>query len=351
MSQSPLLITLSGQVSSRRPVWFYRQAGRYLPEYRQLRNRSKGFLDFCLNPLLATEATLQPVRRFDIDAAILFADILLVPYGLGKQPCFRKGEKPSLSPVCQEKDLDTLHWNMTRLGAVFETLERVKISLPGHIALIGFAGSPWTIAAYMLNGSSGNGFRTALEAISSDPVFVERLIAVITEATVDYLARQIEAGAGVLQLFDSWAGLLHGHEFRQFVIEPTRLIVNRLRRKYPSVPVIGFPRGAAPDDYRLYAVETGVGALALDQHVSLFCLRSLNEDGYLLQGNVDPWLLVEGGGRMRQAIRNIGVVLGAGHIMNLGHGILPQTPPEHVEEFIRDVRLQDLQDENGCCSS
>jgi uroporphyrinogen decarboxylase len=338
VSTSPLLDRLSGQSSDRVPVWLYRQAGRYLPEYRQLRNRVNGFLDLCLTPQLAADVTLQPVRRFGLDAAILFADILLVPYALGRTPEFRAGEKPALDPVRQDRDLLSLRWDIDKLSPVFETLTLVKAALPGATALIGFAGGPWTIAAYMLDGGSAAGFSTALSMVHRDPAFVERLLSLVQTATTDYLERQIKAGADVLQLFDSWAGLLSGSAFHHFVIEPTRFLVSALKRKYPKVSVIGFPRGAIPDDYQRYLAETGVDALALDQNISLAFARTVRQSQKPLQGNLDPWLLVEGGDRMRIAAEKILAAFGSRHIMNLGHGVPPQTPPENVAELVRYVR-------------
>ncbi|MDD5585828.1 MAG: uroporphyrinogen decarboxylase [Alphaproteobacteria bacterium] len=338
MEGKPLLDLLSNRTASRMPLWFMRQAGRYLPEYRELRKRADGFLDLCLTPDLATEITLQPIRRFGLDAAILFADILLVPYALGRKPSFEEGKKPEILPIRSEKDLEKLRWNIGLLEPVFETLSRLEGELPDAVTRIGFAGGLWTVACYMIDGGSAEGFPAATAAEEKNPAFVARLFSLLHDATLEYLGRQIEAGAEVIQIFDSWAGLLRGNAFQRLVVEPTRELVAALKKEYPNVPVIGFPRGALPEDYKAFVEQTGVDALGIDQNISLSFARSALQPVKPLQGNLDPRLLVSGGRDMQKAVDAIIATFGPRHIFNLGHGILPQTPPENVARLVEQVR-------------
>jgi uroporphyrinogen decarboxylase len=330
----PLIEVLEGKKPERIPVWLMRQAGRYLPEYRKLRATAGNFLDLCLNPELAAEITLQPVRRFNFDAAILFADILLVPMALGQKLEFREGEGPRLDPM-DEKKLAGLSLDGKKLMPVYETLKRVKSELPDDVALIGFCGAPWTVAAYMIDGTGENNFARA-KSWTREPAALAALTEMLIDASADYLSRQIEAGAGVVQVFDSWAGVLKGGDFRRWVIQPTRKLVARVRKNHPHIPIIGFPR-AAGAHYRNYFRETGVDALGIDQHVGLDEAKILQKTGPL-QGNLDPALLVEGGERMRAALEEIVKNLGPTHVVNLGHGVLPETPVGHVAELVRIVR-------------
>lgn len=337
MAGKPILRVLRGEAMEKPPVWLMRQAGRYLPEYRALRARAKDFLTFCLTPDLAAEATLQPIRRFRFDAAILFADILIVPYALGQEVGFREGEGPVLAPINDAAKL-RVEAVASRIEPVLQTLRQVKPALPPETTLIGFAGAPWTVATYMVEGGSSRDFARVKGWAFADPRGFAALIDHITDATVTYLAAQIEAGAEALQLFDSWAGVLPEAEFRRWVIEPTRHIVTALRTQHPSIPLIGFPRGAGVL-YEAYRRETGVDALSLDPTVSLAWARERLQVLGPVQGNLDPMLLVVGGTPMEEAVRAIRDELGRGPLVfNLGHGIVPETPPEHVAALVELVR-------------
>jgi uroporphyrinogen decarboxylase len=339
MPRKKLLRVLSGEAVAPPPVWLMRQAGRYLPEYRATRARARTFLDLCFTPELACEVTLQPIRRFGFDAAILFSDILVVPYALGQRVWFVEGEGPKLEPVRSAEDLARLDRGraMAVLAPVFETVRRLRRELPPATALIGFAGSPWTVATYMVEGTSGHDFARAKDFAYGEETAFGRLIDLIVAATVDYLASQVEAGAEALQLFDSWAGVLSEPAFRRWVIAPTRSVVEQLRRRCPGVPVIGFPRGAGML-YADYARETGVDAVGLDTSVPMALGEALQER-VAVQGNLDPRLLVVGGMAMRREAEAILRALGGGpFVFNLGHGILPETPPEHVAALLAIVR-------------
>jgi uroporphyrinogen decarboxylase len=334
VSEKPFLRTLQGGTSRVPPVWLMRQAGRYLPEYRALRAKAPDFLRFCLTPGLATEATLQPIRRFGLDAAILFADILIVPHALGQQVDFREGEGPVLGPLDKRQPGEV----EGRVAPVWETVRRVAAALPKEVALIGFAGAPWTIATYMVEGGSSRDFARVKRRAFAEPEAFALLIDAIVGASVTYLSGQIEAGAEALQLFDSWAGVLPEAEFRRWVIEPTRRIVEALKARHPEVPIIGFPRGAGLL-YEAYARESGVDAVSLDPTVPLGWAREHLQARLPVQGNLDPMLLVVGGAPMEQAVQRIREELGRGPLVfNLGHGILPETPPEHVAALVELVR-------------
>lgn len=335
-----LLRVLAGETVSPPPIWLMRQAGRYLPEYRALRKTVGGFLDLCLTPELAAEVTLQPLRRFPLDAAILFSDILIVPYALGQSLDYRDGEGPVLKPVRSATALAAVGDAEFResVAPVWRTVERVKKLLPPGAALIGFAGAPWTVASYMVEGGTSREFAAVKSWAFTDPTGFGALIERLTEATIVYLEGQVQAGAEVLQLFDSWAGVLPEDAFRRWVIAPTRAIVTALRRAHPDVPIIGFPRGAGMM-YRDYFAETGVTALGLDQTVPLAAARAVLQPRGPLQGNLDPLLLTGGGAAMEAAALAILAELGGGpFIFNLGHGVLPATPPEHVKTLIERVR-------------
>lgn len=333
----PILDVLQGRTPVSRPIWLMRQAGRYLPEYRELRAKAENFLNLCLTPDFSTEITLQPIRRFDFDAAILFADILLVPLAMGQRLEFREGEGPYLDPITSQQDIDRLHYNDVIVAAVFETLRRVKPQLPDHTALIGFCGSPWTVACYMIDGNSRHDFKIAKSWTHQHPDLLKNLIHKLVLASEDYLSAQIDAGAEVIQLFDSWAGLIKGDDFERWVVEPTIELVTRLKRKYPHIPIIGFPREAG-QDYHHYVRATGVDAISIDQSVDLDFAKHDLQTVKPLQGNLDPDLLVRGGDAMKQELNKIMDKMGMRHIINLGHGVVPQTPPEHVAELVRHVR-------------
>ena len=336
-SDKPILQVLKGEKPDRLPVWLMRQAGRYLPEYRKLRIQAGNFLDLCLTPKWASEITLQPIRRFGFDAAILFADILLIPMALGVKLEFRKGEGPVLPVIEDEKAIACLKLTPEKLAPVYETLRLVKNQLPKETALIGFCGAPWTVAAYMIDGSSRDNFTKAKNWVAHKPKDLAKLIDVLIDASEIYLCAQIEAGAEVLQLFDSWAGLLKPDDFRRWVIEPTQKLVSRVKKKHPQIPIIGFPREAG-EGYYAYIRETGVDALSIDQHVDLTYAKRKLQSVKPLQGNLDPELLVKGGTDMKKALDGILKNLGPSHIVNLGHGVVPQTPVEHVAQLVEHVR-------------
>lgn len=330
----PLLRALAGETLDRPPWWLMRQAGRYLPEYRALRAQAEDFIGFCLNPKLAAEATLQPIRRFGMDAAILFSDILLVPRALGQKVGFR-GDGPALEAIADDKalarlSLDGIDW----LSPVYGTVERVRRDLPDTTTLIGFAGAPWTVATYMVEGGSSRDFARVKGWAYRDPESFDRLIALIEEATIAFLVGQISAGAEVVQLFDSWAGVLPEAAFARWTIAPARRIVAAIKAKFPDCPVIGFPRGAGLL-YERYARESGAAAIGLDTVVPLAFAGALQR-GIPVQGNLDPVALLAGGKALATAVGDIHRALSGGpHIFNLGHGVLPGTPPEHVAELAR----------------
>ncbi len=336
-SRKPIIDVLNGHIPDQTPVWLMRQAGRYLPEYRDLRAKSKNFLNLCLTPDLATEITLQPIRRFGLDAAILFADILLVPMAMGVNLQFLEGEGPVLEQQENAASIDYLSYDDQKVSAVFETVRRVAGSLSDKTALIGFCGAPWTVACYMIDGNSQNDFERAKKWAKEQPELLQKLINRLIDASERYLSAQIEAGAEVLQIFDSWAGLLSGADFTRFVVEPTKELVTRLKKNYPHVPIIGFPR-EAKDGYAPYVRQTGVDAMSIDQSVDLDWAKKELQAIKPLQGNLDPALLVKGGVEMKAGLEKILTTMGPRHIINLGHGVVPQTPVEHVAELVQFVR-------------
>ena len=331
---------LKGKRLTPPPWWLMRQAGRYLPEYRELRNRAKDFLDFCYRPELAVEATLQPIRRFGMDAAILFSDILVVPDALGQRLEFREGEGPVLEPLASGRDFarlkpENLH---LRLAPVYEALRLLANKIPPEVALIGFAGAPWTVAVYMVEGQGGSERQKIRDWFRRLPAEGEALLALLADATLEHLSRQIESGAEAVQLFDSWAGSLDDDEFRRHVIAPTKRIVARLKARHPDVPVIGFPRGAGAR-YPEYARESGVDAIGLDGAVApSWAVREIAGCA-ALQGNLDNQALVAGGARLADEARRVLEGFHARpHVFNLGHGVLPETPPAHVAELAQIIR-------------
>lgn len=339
-SSKPLLRVLGGERQTPPPVWLMRQAGRYLPEYRALREQADGFLDLCLTPDTAVEVTLQPVRRFGLDGAILFSDILVVPYALGRRLWFEEGVGPRLDPLSGSGDLDGLGLDGLHeaLAPVYEALRRLSGDLPPGVALIGFAGAPWTVASYMIEGGSSRDFLAAKVWAYTDPDGFSRLIDVLAEATAEYLKAQVEAGAEVLQLFDSWAGVWPASALRRWCLEPAGRIVRAVKAAYPDIPIIVFPRGAGVL-YEAYAAEVGADALALDTTVPVSWARDHLQRRVPVQGNLDPIYVVSGGEPMRAAAEEVLAALSAGpYVFNLGHGVVPQTPPEHVAELVRFVR-------------
>jgi uroporphyrinogen decarboxylase len=325
-----LLRALAGESLVRPPWWLMRQAGRYLPEYRALRARAGSFVEFCLSPRLAAEATLQPVRRFGMDAAILFADILLISQALGQKLEFGE-EGPVLEPLDEGAGIARLDLaGIAALDPVYETVRLCRAELPSHAALIGFAGAPWTVATYMVEGGTSRDFRRVRSWAYRDPGGFAALIELLTEATTAYLSGQIASGVEAVQLFDSWAGVLPESEFTRWVLAPTRRIVTALKQRFPAIAVIGYPRGAGVL-YERYAAETGVDAVGIDTVVPLAFARDRLQPRLAVQGNLDPIALLVGGAALEQAVAAIRSALGAGSfVFNLGHGVLPQTPPENV---------------------
>ena len=338
-----MLRVFAGQTLIPPPIWLMRQAGRYLPEYRAVRARARDFLELCYTPELAAEVTLQPVRRFDLDAAIVFADILVVPDALNQTVRFVEGEGPRLDPIRSAGELARLNPSATRpkFERVFETVARVRQDLPRATALIGFCGAPWTVATYMVGGQGSVDQADARLWAYRDPQGFERLISLLEDVSVEYLSGQIDAGADLVQIFDSWAGNLPDDQFRHWVIEPTRRLVGRLKQRHPAVPVIGFPRGAGPL-VRDYAGETGVDGVSCDWALPLQFLAHELPRHTVVQGNLDPLLLLAGGPALERRVAEIVSHLSSrAFIFNLGHGIQPQTPPENVARLVALVRGAD----------
>jgi uroporphyrinogen decarboxylase len=338
MSMKPLLQLFAHQtVPDVPPIWLMRQAGRYLPEYRATRETAGGFLNLCYTPELAEEVTLQPIRRYAFDASILFADILLIPQALGQKLWFETGEGPRLEPIVSADGLDASDV-MRTLAPVAQTVARLSKSLPSETTLIGFAGAPWTVATYMVAGRGTPDQAPARDLALSNPNDFQAIIDVLVAATIDYLSAQIEAGAEVVQLFESWAGSLRGAEFERWCIEPVAEIISGLRARGYQQPVIGFPR-AADYDMGVYVERTKCQALGLDTFANRQeIMRQVPED-IILQGNLDPLVLVEGGDVLDQAIDEIiDDFAGRRFIFNLGHGIVPHTPPNHVEQLVQRIR-------------
>ncbi len=320
------------------PVWLMRQAGRYLPEYREVRARAGSFLDLCYAPDLAAEVTLQPVRRFGFDAAILFSDILVVPHALGRKVEFAEGEGPRLEPI-DVAGVEALDVGATaeRARPVFEAVRQVRAALGGDKTVIGFCGGPWTVATYMIAGRGTPDQAPARLAAAARPEMVDALVDKLVQASAAYLTEQIRAGANVVQIFDSWAGVLGEADFRRWCIAPTAKIVRLVREKVPGAKFIGFPKGAGLL-LEAYATETGVDALGLDWTVPLSAARHLQAK-VAVQGNLDPMVLVAGGAALDSAVAGIMAALSGGRfIFNLGHGIVPATPIAHVERLVERVR-------------
>ena len=333
-----LLDTLNGANRAERPVWLMRQAGRYLPEYRALRAQKGGFLNLVEDSEAAAEITLQPIRRFGFDGAILFSDILIVPYAMGQSLEFLVGEGPRLSPRLVDRALEDLRAVPERFAPIYETVRRVRAALGSDRTLLGFAGSPWTVATYMVAGEGSRDHHATRALAYRDPAAFQAIIDAIGDVTLDYLAGQIAAGAEAVQLFDSWSGSLAPTEFERWVIAPTARIASALRRRFPQVPVIGFPKGAGAK-LGAYARETEVSAIGLDETIDpVWAHRELPE-AMPVQGNFDPVLLEAGGPMIEQRARAILDALAARpHVFNLGHGIGQHTPIEHVEQLLGVVR-------------
>jgi uroporphyrinogen decarboxylase len=334
----PLLTVLRGEKADKTPIWLMRQAGRYLPEYRALRADKGGFLNLVYDSDAAAEITLQPIRRFGFDGAILFSDILIVPYALGQDLRFEAGEGPRLSPPLVDAALEGLRAVPERLEPIYRTVEKVKASLPSETTFLGFAGSPWTVATYMVAGQGSKEQAEARRYAYRDPAAFAEIVDAIAGMTVDYLSGQVEAGVEAVQLFDSWAGSLSPAQFEQWVIAPNAAIVSAFKARHPDVPVIGFPKGAG-GKLAAYARETGVDAIGLDETVNPVWAAANLPEHLPVQGNLDPLTLIAGGEALESAVtRIVSAFEGRPHIFNLGHGILQDTPIEHVEHLLRLVR-------------
>lgn len=333
-----ILEVLNGKSVTSPPIWLMRQAGRFLPEYRKVREKAGSFLKLCYTPELAFEVTMQPIRRFGFDAAILFSDILVVPHALGRDLRFKEGEGPILDPLLVD-DIARLDIEnaQEKLSASFETLRLLKQNLPLDTALIGFCGAPWTVATYMIAGHGTPDQAPARLFAFMYPKEMKMLLDKLADVSADYLINQIDAGADLVQIFDSWAGVLDEQSFLSFAVEPVQRMVKRVRKVYPNVPIIGFPKGAGLR-YDGYAKKTGVTAVGLDWSIPLSFAKKLQKDTPI-QGNLDPLRLVAGG---KLLIDGVGAILdhlgGAPFVFNLGHGILQQTPIEHVELLVKQVR-------------
>ena len=338
----PFLEVLSGQKRAVPPIWMMRQAGRYLPEYRELRAKAGNFLDLCFTPEYAAEVTLQPIRRFGFDAAIIFSDILVIPHALGRSVRFEAGEGPRLDPLDTPEKIAALapRADFAKLEPVFEALRRVRRELDAGTALIGFCGAPWTVATYMVAGQGTPDQAPARMLAYRHPDAFEKIIDALVENSIQYLVGQIKAGADCLQIFDTWAGVLPPREFARWSVEPTRRIVEGVRQQAPDAKIIGFPRGAGallPD----YVDATGVDGVSIDWAAEPSLIRTRVQNRVAIQGNLDPLALIAGGAALDRAVDDVLENYGSGRlIFNLGHGILPETPIAHVEQMIQRVRAR-----------
>jgi len=337
-SQKLLLQTLFGKKTEQTPIWLMRQAGRYLPEYRDLRAKKGGFLELCYDADCAAEITMQPIKRFHFDGAILFSDILIVPHMMGQKLWFEAGEGPRLAPRLVDVALTSLKAVPEHFEAIYNTVRHVASQLDDKITFLGFAGSPWTVATYMVNGQgSKDQVETRRYAYQDEAAFSE-LIDAIIDNTVQYLLGQIDAGVEAVQLFDSWSGSLSPAQFEKWVIAPNAEIIVRVKAAYPEIPIIGFPKGAG-DKLSAYVRETAVDAIGLDETIDPVLAHKNLPEGLPVQGNLDPLVLIAGGEVLEQSARHIlDVFQDRPHIFNLGHGILPDTPIEHVEKLLKIVR-------------
>ena len=334
------LAALAGERQTIPPIWLMRQAGRYLPEYREIRATAKSFIDFCYTPALTIEATLQPIRRFAFDAAILFSDILVLPDALGQAVSFETGEGPRLAPIGDEAGFAALHeepdWN--RLAPVFETVAGLAAKLPRETALIGFCGAPWTVASYMIAGHGTPDQAPARLFAYRHRELFQKLIDRLADSSADYLARQVAAGAEAVQIFDSWSGVLPPEEFERWCVAPVERLVARFRKQAPTTPIIAFPRGAGTYLPKFAALE-GLACIGLDTAADPKVAAQMLPSRLALQGNLDPLALIAGGRALDEGVdRVLGGFAGRSHVFNLGHGILPQTPIAHVERLMERVR-------------
>ncbi|TAK46773.1 MAG: uroporphyrinogen decarboxylase [Xanthobacteraceae bacterium] len=336
----PVLEVLNGRAVNTPPVWMMRQAGRYLPEYQAVRTRAGSFLDLCFNPELAAEVTLQPIRRFGLDAAILFSDILVIPHALGQTVTFSAGEGPLLTPLADRAAIEGLRGTVDDavLAPVYETIRRVKTELPPAVTFLGFCGAPWTVATYMIAGRGTASQAPARLFAYREPDAFAALIDILVENSITYLARQIEAGVDAVQLFDTWAGVLPPEEFARWCVEPTRRIVEGVRARHPGARIIGFPRGAGTQ-LAGFIDAVAVDAVSVDWSTDRAFVRQAIQPRVAVQGNLDPLALLAGGAALDRSVAAILRDFGGGRfIFNLGHGILPETPIAHVERMLARVR-------------
>lgn len=334
------LQALHGEKTTRPPFWFMRQAGRYLPEYRKIRAQAGDFLSLCHNPKFAEEVTLQPLRRYHMDAAILFADILLLPHAMGQDLDYKEGEGPVLDPIRSHEDLQKLDTDNfhSRLSAVYETVERLSHSIPDDTALIGFAGAPWTVATYMIEGRGGTDFGLAKRWAMTDRQSFSQFMELLANTTAEYLIRQIQAGAEAIQIFDSWAGAVPEALFDLCCVQPVQAIARTIKQRYPQIPIIVFPRAAGPLYLKFTEIDE-IDALSLDSTMPLAWARDNLQPYKAVQGNLDPQFLLVGGEAMLAETRRImNHFINGPFIFNLGHGILQQTSPETVAELSDFIR-------------
>ena len=333
-----LLDTLNGNRSDRVPTWLMRQAGRYLPEYRRLRGQKGGFLDLAYDSEAACEVTLQPIKRFGFDGAILFSDILVVPHAMGQHLQFLAGEGPKLSPKLVESSLSDLEPVPTRYNAIYETVRLCRQRLDDRTTMLGFAGSPWTVATYMVGGEGSRDQHEARALSYRDPGKLAEIIHAITDETITYLRGQIEAGVEAVQLFDSWSGSLAPDEFERWVVAPNAAIVSAIKESHSGIPIIGFPKGAG-EKLPAYARQTGVDAVGVDETIDPLWIHRELPQGLPVQGNLDPLLLLAGSRNLEERVHFVlEAFADRPHVFNLGHGIDRRTPIEHVERLLATVR-------------
>ncbi len=341
-ANKPLIIeTIKGNKSKRLPVWMMRQAGRHLPEYRELRSKNSSFLDFCYAPAAAAEATLQPIRRYDIDAAIIFSDILVIPDAIGQKVSFKEGVGPLLEPITESSELAKLDSSKLeqRLGPVYEALGRVREKLSPEQGLLGFAGAPWTLATYMIQGKGGDREAARIFAYKN-PEFMEVLFEILIDAVARHLITQLKSGADAVQIFDSWAEDLSEYGFKNWILKPTKALVEKVRKEIPDAPIIGFPRGSS-NRAREYIQTISVDGFGLDIGADVKKARDNVGEKICLQGNLDPMCLVAGGNVLESEVRRIVEASVSGpHVFNLGHGVVPQTPIDNVNKMISIIRGQ-----------
>lgn len=332
------LIKLFRKESSHIPIWLMRQAGRYLPEYMEVRSTVSDFLELCYDSKKAAKVTLQPIDRFGLDAAIIFSDILVLPHALGWNVSFKKGEGPILEKFKSDKDLLKLSDKLSnQINNVYDTVSIVRNLLPKHVSLIGFAGSPWTVISYMLEGKGKNDFSVSKSFLYNNQKTALKLFDIISEKTVEYLSGQIEAGAEIIQLFDSWSGVLNGSDYEEFIIKPTKKIVESLKEKFPYVPIIGFPRGSGYN-YDNYIKNTNIDGVSVDQFTPVSQMKKWQRD-IIVQGNLDPVVLLTNKEKIKKAVDEILYkVEDKNFIFNLGHGIMPNTDPKNVEYLVNYVK-------------